>query len=560
MTEYKLLPFQEKAFNEIIEKFDSGIKRLMLQAQTGYGKTYTFSFIAKHFVDKGEKVVVLCHREELINQTCETLHSIGVTYQKVLPSTKNINGIVDVYVCMVETVFNRLKKNRFKFDNVGLLISDESHIRVYEKVYDYFKESKILAVSATPVSTKREKFFRCKYCKSESTHLDDCCGEEMDEWSKPFTFSQVYEDIVVGANVDELIEYGQLVKEISFVKKYADLSGLKVDGTGEYTTQSLDEAYVNDDSAFNCLLNYKELCKGKRTIIFNTSAKHNLLIYEKFKEEGLNVRMFDSVNSEISGNRKELIEWFKTNDDAILLNVNVFTAGFDCKEVEAIIINRATKSEALFLQMVGRGGRSSNKIFKDSFILIDGGDNISEFGEWSDPNRDWRKIFFEGKGKEKPKRMDVEDVQDCPECGALFPKKELKCTFCGHELEKIDMSSMPNKENIESEDVLTPIRKIPPPSGIHIYNYTKQMNENIHFSFRILQSRIVDMFKYWRVTKPKYLSAKQKGELDRKIKKHILKPYFYLIKQPDIQNGTHRTIEYLINKTKDKLERYYNEK
>lgn len=188
--------------------------------------------------------------------------------------------------------------------------------------------------------------------------------------------------------------------------------------------------------------------------------------------------------------------------------------------------------------------------------MIDGGNNIAEFGEWSS-ERDWEDIFWNGIGKPKAKRMDIEDIQDCPNCGGLFPKRSTTCELCGHEIETPEPK--PKKEVFESEDVLEPIRKIPPPSGKHIYEYTISQQENIHFSFRILQNRIVDMFKYWRVSKPKYLSAKDKGELDKKIKKHILKPYFFLIKQPDIQNGTHRTIDYLINKTKQKLEKYYGE-
>lgn len=552
----KLFPYQQRAVDEILHKFNS-VDKVMLQASTGYGKTYTFSYLAKHYVDKKKKVVILCHREELCTQTADTLNNIGIKTQIVTPSTRKIHHITaDVYVCMIETIYNRLKKKRFVFDNIGLVISDEAHIRVFEKTYQFFPDAKILGVTATPISLKREKYFKCKYCKSESLNEDNCCNEEMEEWSKPFTFSQIYDDIVVGAPIKELIEFGQLVPEISFVKKYADTTKLKTDSTGEYTTKSLDKAYSNDDAVFNALLNYKHLCLGKRTIIFNASTKHNLLMYEKFKEEGLNVRIFDSVNIVQSGDRKKLIEWFRSTPDAILMNVGVFTAGFDCKEVEAIIINRSTKSCALFLQMVGRGGRASNKIFKDSFILIDGGDNIAEFGEWSDDRRDWRKIFFEGEGKPKPKRIDVEDVQDCPNCGGLFPKKENICPLCNEEIPEPDYEIKP-KEIIEGDEVLEPIRKIPPPSGIHIYNYTKQNNENISFAFRILQARIVDMFKYYQVSVDTYERTKQTGELDRKVKKYILKPYFYLIDKEDIQTGARRTIDYLINKTKEKIEIMY---
>lgn len=552
-----LRDYQEKSIESIINKFKY-VDRLLYTLPTGGGKTILFSYLTKIWINKsGGKALILCHREELINQSCEVLSSLGLTYQKILPSTKTIIPVCDVYVAMIETLDRRLRKNSDYLSDISLVIADECHVQVFNKVYGFFDKSKILGVTATPVLLGRHTFFRCKYCNSEYDSNTNCCGEEVDEWSKPKRLSETYQDIVIGTTVSKLIETGSLVPEISFVSKN-NLEGLKVDSSGEYTSKSLDEVYSTDESVFNVELNYRELCKGKRAIIFNSSTKVNLKVYEDFKSKGYNVKFYDSVNKNYE-TRKEIVEWFRNEKDAILCNVGTFVAGLDVREIECVILNLATKSLSKFIQIVGRGSRPSDKIMKQDFILIDGGNNIAEFGEWSS-DRDWEDIFWNGLGKEKPKRMDVEDVQDCPECGALFPKKELKCTFCGHELEKIDISSMPKKESEESEDVLTPIRKIPPPSGIHIYNYTKQMDENIHFSFRILQSRIVDMFKYWRVTKPKYLSAKQKGELDRKIKKHILKPYFYLIKKPDIQNGTHRTIEYLVNKTKDKLEKYYEGK
>lgn len=550
----KLFPYQQTAVDAVFEKFETK-QRALLQAATGAGKTYMFSYIAKRIVDGGQKVVILCHREELVGQTISTLSSIGVRCQSVTPETKRLHTItVDVYVCMIETVYNRLKRGKFSFDDVGLVIADECHVRVFEKCYDYFPDSKILGVTATPVHTARETFFKCKYCKTESPDITECCGEEIEEWSKPFTFSQIYDDIVVGPPIKELIEFGQLVPEVSFVRKYADTSKLKVDATGEYTTKSLNDAYGNENASFNVLLNYMELCKGKRTIIFNSSAKVNKMVYDRFIEAGVNAKIYDSVN-ETEMSRKELVKWFSENDDAVLLNVNVFVAGFDNRDVQAIMANCATKSLSKFLQMVGRGGRSSNNIFKEDFIFIDGGENIAEFGEWSS-DRDWEDIFWNGIGKPKPKKIMPDDIQDCPQCGYLFDKYESECPGCGHVQEAPPPKE--KKEVVEGDEVLEPIRKIPPPSGRHIYEYTKRKGENINFAFRTLQNRMVDMFKYWRVSSEKYRSARESGELDRKIRKHILPAYFFLIKQQDIQTGQHRTIDYMVSKTKDKLEKYYD--
>lgn len=546
--------YQNEIIDKAIERLETK-NSLCIQANTGAGKTVIMAFICKKWVEqKRGKIVITCHRKELVDQTVNTLKSVGLSAQPFTASSKSKHALVDVHVAMIETLHKRIEKNRFDTEGVTLVISDEAHILVHRKVYDSFQEAKFIGFTATPVLMKRETFFKCKYCKTEYPDITQCCGEEIEEWSRPYTMSRIYEDIIVGPSFKDLFEMGQLVPEVSFVKKYADLSGLKTDSTGEYTQKSLTETYGSDDSVFNVVLNYEEICKGKRTMIFNPSTKVNALIYEKFREKGYNVKMYDSVN-ESGVSRTELVRWFNESDDAILCNCSVFTTGFDSREVQAIIVNRSTKSLALWLQIVGRGGRSSLKIYKDSFILIDGGENISEFGEWSS-ERDWEDIFWNGIGKPKPKKILPDDIQDCPECGYLFDKYESECPGCGHVQEPKQPREKRDQE--EGDEVLEPIRKIPPPSGRHIYEYTKRQGENINFAFRTLQNRMVDMFKYWRVSPEKYRSARESGELDRKIKKNILPAYFHLIKQPDIQTGQHRTINYMVNKTKEKLEKYYS--
>lgn len=553
MTEIKPHDYQLSIINEVPKRLNDK-NSLCIQANTGAGKTVIMAFICKNWIfeNKG-KIVITCHRKELVDQTVSTLKSVGVSAQSFTASSKSKHNTVDVYVAMIETLNKRLEKSRFDTSEVTLVISDEAHILVHNKVYDYFNNSKFIGFTATPVLMKRVTFFKCKYCKTEHDELTECCGQEVEEWSKPFAMSQIYDDIIVGISFKELFEMGQLVPEISYIRKYADLSTLKTDSTGEYTQKSLTETYSSDDSLFNVVLNYENLCKGKRTMIFNPSTKVNALVYEKFKDKGYNVKMYDSVN-DAGISRTELVKWFNENDDAILCNCSVFTTGFDSREVQAIIMNRSTKSLSLWLQIAGRGGRSSLKIFKQDFILIDGGDNIAEFGEWSS-DRDWEDIFWNGIGKPKPKKILPDDIQDCPNCGYYFEKYENICPNCGHEEQKTE--TKPKKEVVDSDEVLEPIREIPPPSGKHIYDYTIRQGENINFAFKILQQRILDMFIYYRVSKSLYEATKVNGKLDEKVKKHILKPYFFLIKQPDIQTGAHRTIDYLVQKTKEKIEKYY---
>lgn len=552
MSEIKPHDYQIDGLNNIYKKFKTK-DRVIYQLSTGGGKTYVFSFLSRWWIKThSKKVLILCHRTELIKQTIESMNKIGVTCEAVTSKTKKLTHTSDCYVAMVETASNRLRANPSFFTNVGLLVADEAHIQVFDKVFEYFPGIKILGCSATPVVLKRVKFFRCKYCKSTYSTEAECCDEITAEWSRPFTMSEIYEDIVLGPSIDTLIERGALVKELSFVKKYTDDSVLETDSDGEFTTQSMDKAYSSDNAVFNVLLNYEELCKGKKTMIFNSSAKTNLILYEKFLEAGHSVRMYDSVNKEQSGNREELIQWFKETEDAVLMNVGVFTTGFDVKEVEAIIMNRPTNSLSLFIQIAGRGARATDRIYKDKFILIDGGGNIDRHQEFSDPSRNWERIFFEGIGKERAKKEDAFDIQTCPECGCLYAKSEPNCPECG-----FTIPPDKPKHKALSNEVLKPIRPVPPPSGEKIYQYTISKQENINFAFKILISQIVDMFKFYRVEKGLYEKTLANGKLTKRVKSLINKPYFVLLSKIDIQANNNRTMAYLLNKVLDKLSQLY---
>ena len=548
----KPFPHQQKSIDEIFDKFKI-YDKILYQLPTGGGKTIVFSLITQAWSQiYGGKILILCHRTELIEQTAKSLHQIGVTCET---NMNRLHHNSQVYIGMIETVNNRLQKNPNYFRDVSLIINDECHILVFQKVFKYFQNSKILGCTATPIVYKRITFYKCPLCKTKYDILTNCCNTENIEWSRPFTMSELYDDIVVGASINELIELGNLVQEITFVKNYTDNSHLKIDSkTGDYTENSITEAYTDSNALFNVVLNYEEICKGKKTIVFNGSSKSNKLVYEKFIEAGHNARMFDSVNKELSGNRKELVNWFKTTPDAILCNVGVFTTGFDVTDVQAIIVNRPTESLSLYLQMVGRGGRSTKLIYKDNFIHIDGGNNIERHNEWSDSTRDWKKIFFEGlsKEKEKAKKENIEDIQTCEGCGYLMPKSIDICPGCGNEFKEKEKSQK------EPDNIVTmPIRKIPPPNGEKIYAYTLSQNQDLNFAWRILINQLFDMFVFYRVTNEQYLKSLNSGELDKKLKKMITACYFVLKSKNDIKSGTERTIKYLIDKTKQKLENYY---
>lgn len=553
----ELYKYQKDNLNSIYTKFKK-VRKLCYMLPTSGGKTFVFSHLSKFWINKYKcRVLVLCHREELVFQAIEEMNRMGVTCEMVMPKNRTLKHNSDVYCAMIETANRRLQKNPLFFSNVGLVVCDEAHLRYFPKIFHYFPNAKILGVTATPVVMKRVTFFKCKWCKTEGHDPVMCCGQEMQEWTKPFSMSLDYEDIVLGPSISELIDvYGSLVRDVAFVENYAHTEDLKTDFDGEFTKESLDEVYSNDGASFNCLLNYQKLCAGKKTIVFNSSTRSNLMVYEKFKEAGVNVRMYDSVNVEQSGCRKQLVEWFKSESNAVLLNVGAFIAGFSVKEVQAIIINTSIGSLANFIQICGRGARITDKFYKDSFILVDGGGNIERHLEFSDPTRDWERIFWEGIGKPKAKKQDAMDIQMCDDCGALYLKSEPSCPECGTVIPP-SPPKQPKEESL-SNTVLMPIREIPPPRPDSIYRFTVIRGENINFAHKILLSYVVDMFHFYQVDKPTYLRTKGNGELKKSLGKLIRPTYFHLLIKKDIQTECRRTIQNLINRTIEKLDKYYD--
>ena len=71
--------------------------------------------------------------------------------------------------------------------------------------------------------------------------------------------------------------------------------------------------------------------------------------------------------------RDRILGWFENTKGAVLCNCGILTAGYDCPDIEVIILYRATTSLPLFLQMVGRGSRVTD--VKREFTILDFGNN-----------------------------------------------------------------------------------------------------------------------------------------------------------------------------------------
>jgi len=539
---------QQQHINEIILALRKH-QRVLFQASTGYGKTVVASFLIKYFTERNKRVLFIVDSEDLVRQTCEKLIKFGVPNEQILSKTKKPKHFSNCYVSMERSLYNRLEKDSNFLKTIDVIISDECHILVHEKLYDFFPGAKILGMTATPVILKRETFFKCEVCKSEYNELTTCCGTEVMEWTKPFAMASIYNYIVVSNGIDWLIENGYLTQDISIVKKSVDTTKLKKDSSGEFTNSSQTQVFSDETSLQALVDDYMQLCKGKKTILFTSSTKINKKIVELLTAAGANAMSYDSKNNK-KNERVEILEWFENNRDSVLVNTGCFVKGLDVTDIECVIGYLSTNSLSKYLQYVGRAGRITKKIFKENFLHIDYGGNIERFGEWSDPTRDWESIFYNGIGEPRPKKEVLEAVTQCEECGILYPSSLSACPNCG-------AIPKPKKKKVQKGEkyVLEPLRPMPPPSGSKIIEYTKYMEKDVNFSFKVLTHQIVDLFRFYQVTEEQYTSAKDSGELDSKIDRMIQKAYFVIIRSG--LGGKNRRLKTVIESIKLKIEKYY---
>ena len=360
----ELYPYQKRLVEGIFERLREIEKgtNLLFQLPTGGGKTLIFSEIARKYLrDFDQKVLILTHRVELLGQTSRVLNSVGLD-TKVIDS--DVHDIPDqikfkCFIAMVETLNNRLLDNECYLDDIGLVIVDEAHYNSFRKIFQYFKDTNILGVTATPLSS-----------------------------NKNLPLNENYDELIMGESIADLIDSGYLCKATTYTYS-VNLKSLTVGISGDFTVSSSERVYGRDHMQQALLSAYEEKSKGKKTLIFNAGIATSIKVYDLFVAHGFqHIRHLDSTFS--SQERREVLDWFRNTSDGILTSVGILTTGFDEPSVESIILNRATRSLTLYHQMIGRGSRVIPN--KEHFSIIDLGNNALRLGYWQD-YIDWNDVF-----------------------------------------------------------------------------------------------------------------------------------------------------------------------
>jgi len=533
----KLRTYQQDLYDDIQQKlYKDNVKKLCVALPTGGGKSV---LIAKLAQELPGRTLILTHRIEILQQNSAWLKEACVLTAK----ENTLRHDKQIVIAMVQTAFARIKKYGIRylgdFDNIVL---DEVQILIFEKVFEQYDFKRLIGFSGTPVLNK----------KVYST-VDEI------EYVEPLTLSAIFDDLVQGLDTQFLIDEGYLVQDYNIALQLPGFDKLK-DSTSNpdgYTKDSLNSLYSNAASVDILKKSYFDYCDGKKTMIFNSSTKINAIVYDLFISLGLNVKMFDTVNpTEINPDtgvpykRNEIIEWFRNERNAILINTNVFTTGFDVEDVECIIMNRATKSLALWIQIVGRGSRTTDKIFKDKFTVIDLGQNIHAHGIWS-MKRDWSK-WFHSPGKKRKSIPDLLATWECKECGTYNLIGDEVCTSCG--AKKI-VEKREGRAKKLKEGTLVEYGEMPLPKSVPIIKYCKSIGEGSNFAYSLLERKIIDLFIHYNVT-PEFYS-KNKVKFAERIAS-IYRPIYFAIMRDKELKGANKKLATQLNKVLTKVDKLYN--
>lgn len=331
MSEFILRPYQVEAVNNTIKNYTSGkSKNQLIILPTASGKTPIISSICEKIVATGKKVIVLAHREELLDQAISEIYEIAPHLKVMKEQAGNTADMsADVIVASVQSIGTKTTEHRilkFKPERFGAILLDECHHALgstTSNILKYFKRNQeILSVGVT------------------ATHIRTDGG----------CLSSIYDTIAFQRNIITMAREGYITPIVSRrIRSSTSLRGIRTTA-GDYSIKELSETVNNKDRNKLILKTYLEY--NISCVIYATDLDHASEINELFLENGIKSAYLagDTDKKE----RRQILEDFQNQKIKVIVNFGILTEGWNCKFLSLIIMARPTQSALLLTQIVGR--------------------------------------------------------------------------------------------------------------------------------------------------------------------------------------------------------------
>ena len=333
----ELRPYQQEAREAIFTQWDSGVRKTLLVLPTGCGKTIVFAKVTEDCVRHGDRVLILAHRGELLEQAADKIHKstgLGCAVEKAEESCQG--SWFRIVVGSVQTLMREKRLSQFPEDYFNTIIVDEAHHCIsdsYQKVLNHFKDANVLGVTATPD-------------RGDMRNL-----------------GTYFESLAYEYTLPKAIKEGYLspIKALTLPLKI-DMSGVGIQA-GDFKASDISTAL--DPYLQGIAEEMKKYCLDKKTVVFLPLVKTSQKFRDILNENGFQAA---EVNGS-SQDRAEVLRDFEEGRYNVLCNSMLLTEGWDCPSVDCIVVLRPTKVRSLYCQMVGRGTRLYPG--KDHLLLLD---------------------------------------------------------------------------------------------------------------------------------------------------------------------------------------------
>lgn len=333
----ELRPYQQQAKEAIFREWDQGHSKTLLVLPTGCGKTIVFAKVAEECVRHGDRVLIMAHRGELLEQASDKIAKttgLGTAVEKAEQTC--LGSWFRIVVGSVQSLQNENRLKKFDTDYFDTIIVDEAHhvlSNSYQKVMEHFSEAKVLGVTATPD-------------RGDMRNLGNFFESLAYEYTLPKAIKEGYLSPIKAMTIPLKIDFSHVAVQ-----------------AGDFKVSDIDTAL--DPYLHQIAQEMKKYCMDRKTVVFLPLVKTSQKFRDILNSEGFRA-------AECNGStqaRTEILEDFDKGKYNVLCNSMLLTEGWDCPSVDCVIVLRPTKVRSLYCQMVGRGTRLCEG--KENLLLLD---------------------------------------------------------------------------------------------------------------------------------------------------------------------------------------------